>query len=59
MVQSTLPLFVPGRGDSLRLSPLIGGPRRPNRRRRKWLWRIVSFLGGLIVGWIAHGLFVP
>jgi len=50
-------IFVPGPGDSLRISPLTRvSPRRPNRRRHTILWQIVCFAAGVVIGWITHGI---
>ena len=58
----TQPVLVPGPNGMLRLSPLLAtpsGPRRPNRKRHTWLWRIVILLAGIAFGWLLHGVIHP
>ena len=40
-------------------SVLIDIPSRPNRRRRRWAAIVISFLTGLLVGWLARGGGLP
>lgn len=35
---------------------LLPGSKPPNRKRHTWLWRVVFFALGLLLGWLAHGL---
>ena len=55
MTQGTF--FVPGPGESLRISPLAHvSSMRLNRRRHTFLWRILCFAAGVVIGWLTHGL---
>ena len=43
-----------------RFLPMIAAARvRPNRRRRRWPAIVLSFLAGLLCGWLARGGGLP